>query len=345
MAKIMYWMGDTQSGVEQIGHTFSMLLAKLGHDVTVFMTQDVNTEKSLSEKTKDFDVIVYNEGYPHVFNRIRPQHNMKEFNICHGTTTEAPLNVVHLCLNPYLAIRYNHMNPNIKIPLTYPFYNSKIIPSLKEYPLHKYLYVGRYNDYKFPIKTRNDFKEMKITMDAIINGPDEIPKEDLSLFDNVYRNLPIPEVYKIMSDHSVLLIPSVTECLSLVAGEGLAIGMDVLAVEQCVIGVYRQFDPYLNIASPDPRQLVKYQFAGMARDDFNETSKERKIQQRDFMRKSFSLDKTLYTLDLLFGHDHKKGSYEIYSHYAASEVEKRLEFTNARYLTSMEDNTYVARSF
>lgn len=343
MAKILYWMGDTQSGVEQIGHTFAMLLTKLGHDVSVFMTQDVDTEKSLSKKTQDYDVVVYNEGYPLVFNRIRPLNNIKEFNICHGSPKEAPLNIVHLCLNMPLAIRYKCAN--VMMPLTYPFYNSKILPSFKERPKFKGLYVGRFNDYKFPIKDRKELKERNIVFDAIINGPDDIPENEMNSFDNIYRNRTIPEVYKIMSDHTTLLIPSISECLSLVAGEGLSIGMDVLAVEQSAPCVYDQYKPFIHIASPDPAQLNKYRFVGMAENLLaNGSPVDRSIQQKNFMRKFFSLDKTMYTLDLLFGHENKKGSYEIWSHYNASDIDSRLEFINARYL-AMEDNTYVAKSF
>lgn len=344
MAKIMYWMGDNQSGVEQIGHIFAMLLTKLGHDVSVFMTQDVNTEKELGKKAKDFDVIVYNEGYPHVFNRMNPKCNAKEFNICHGIPPKTPLNIVHLCLNGPLAM-HHQTTANLMVPIPYPFFNRTTL-GFKENPKQICLYVGRFNEYKFPSVIRKQLKEKNVPITAVISGKEDVPVSDRDLFTTIHRNFPICKVHEMMQDSMILLVPSVSECLSLVTGEGLALGMQVLVVEQHMPHVYTQYLPYVHIAQGEPDK--EGGFIDLLERIMNEKQSElyrRRIQQRAFMRSFFSIDRTMYALDLVFGHDHKKGSYEIWSHYDPSDVVKRIEFTNAQHITNMEDYTNVARSF
>lgn len=228
---ILYWAPNCGSGVEQIGFVYLLLLKSLGHTIDFTNTQSMNIHKKELKNlihSNNYDYIIFNEATDTMFNRTNYKNYLKNkvFNICHSSI-KVPNNVIALSLNYLLHNKISNSYP-ITIPLSYPFLYKKL--NKKDFENRKYgmAFIGRYHFTKFHKDVENFLNKNNIRMDYSVvsnNYENEIPSV------MQFNNLNINEIYNLLLDTQYLLLPSTTECLSLVVGEAQVCGCIPIVLE------------------------------------------------------------------------------------------------------------------
>ncbi len=229
--RILYYGPNCGSGVEQIGFVYLLLLKSLGHTIDYINTQCMNQQKTTIKELIHFgnyDYIIFNEASSLIFERteykVYPKN--KVFNICHSHTS-IPTNVIALSLNYSYHMKISEYYP-VTIPLSYPFLYKPLNKVPFEKRKYKTAFVGRYCESKFHKDVESFLIKNGIKMDYVVASgslPDNIPAIQ------VFNNLNIEEIYSLLLNTQYLLLPSVTECLSLVVGEAQVCGCIPVVLE------------------------------------------------------------------------------------------------------------------
>jgi hypothetical protein len=214
---ILFYGPNCGSGIEQIGFVYLLLLKSMGHNIDYLNSQDTDTQKTFLKDlihTGDYDFIILNEANSEIFTRtdyINYPKN-KVFNICHSNIN-IPNNVIALSLNYKYHLNTAEAYPTV-FPLPYPFlfkYVNKKPLSERKYDMS---FIGRWCEGKF-------HKKIRTFLLNILNK--KMDYGIISSVDEKYLDIPANEVYNNL-DTKYLLLPSTTECLSLVVGEAQVCG-------------------------------------------------------------------------------------------------------------------------
>jgi len=226
--KILYYSPNCGSGIEQIGFIYLLLLKSLGYNIDLINTQCCKLQKTIIKDlifSNNYDYIILNEMHNLFFERIEYRKcNQKIFNICHSNV-DIPNNIIALSLNYSYHLRIAKNYPII-IPLAYPFYYKNL--NIKEFLERKYTlsYLGRYCSAKFDDKVKKFLDSNNIFLDYTITSTD-----NELLTNKNYKNLNTNEIYDLLLDTKYLLLPSNTECISLVVGEAQTCGCIPIVLE------------------------------------------------------------------------------------------------------------------
>lgn len=231
--RILFYGPNCGSGIEQIGFVYLLLLKSLGHEIDYINTQDNSyqcNELSKLIHSDRYDKVILNEPYGPFWNKIKI-HDIafgKIYAICHSSS-QVPHNVIALSLNYNYHMRVDKTY-SVIYPLIYPFSYKplKIKPiSERKYNL---AYIGRWNSAKFHPKVRDYFNSTDSTIDYACISSIEKDYNTCPIKEQ-YTNLPIDKVYDLLLETRYLLLPSTTECLSLVVGEAQACGCTSIVLE------------------------------------------------------------------------------------------------------------------
>jgi glycosyltransferase involved in cell wall biosynthesis len=294
--KILYHNPTCGSGIEQVGYIFLFILKKLGHEIDLYNTQCANVQENIISKVIDnYDAIVLNSAYEINFNRMIQKEKNNVFDISHDGSPlpsfckQLSLNYIH-----QYQFFYKNQVANITIPITYPYaFNKNIFNS--ERP-NKFVFVGRWIKEKFHPEVKEAMIKNGIKIDKVFTNhqnkeyiPEKVSKE-------VVINANIKEISDYLSKTKYLLLPSTTECISIVVGEALVNGCLPVVLEtpfkehaqffNCVIAKspqeFSEIVKVLNKKDEDP--------AGVNRENiFN------------FSNKMWSLDKSVEEFRTIFG--------------------------------------------
>jgi len=314
VAKILFLNGDCGSGIEQIGYVYAGMLTLLGHHVDMYLTQDVATQKSLAGRAKDYDIRIVNEPHDGVIPRIDPTGEYRWCAIVHSHAN-IPRHWIAYHMN------YAHSVSSAPIvsgmfPIIYPFVMSddQLTPTEKR-PL-KYLFVGRFNDRKFLPWVRDTLKKRNFQFDvgSIHGGIDSVPQEDRCLFKELKENLPIQHVYELYRQAQYLIMPSDTECLSLIVGEALANGCTPLVYDQGT--VYNQYQIPKSCIFSDEASLIAALELGRVPDE-----------TFAWFHEFYSFPRTMKHLESCFGCTQSRHTtYQIFGH---NDPLNKLEYKNS----------------
>ncbi|NCC70282.1 hypothetical protein EOM09_01735 [bacterium] len=239
--KILYWGPNCDSGIEQIGFIYLLLLKLLGHEIDYSNAQSVNIHEIELKKlinSSNYDFIIFNEAWNDIFKRtdFKNYPKNKVYNICHANLN-VPKNVICLSLNYNYHMRIANNYP-IVYPLSYPFYFKNLIKKDFKDKKYKIGYIGRLEEGKFNNKVKDFLIKNNMKLDYCIankiSNNYEIPYKE------IFNNLNTNEIYEILLDTKYLLLPSTTECISLVAGEAEACGCIPIVLENSYL-VHEQF--------------------------------------------------------------------------------------------------------
>lgn len=328
--KIIYYNPTCGSGIEQIGYVYMLLLKKLGHEIELWNTQGIDIREKLNKRLekKDYDAILLNSVNKKEVADIfrKPKGNV--FAITH-TSEPLPEFIVRLSLNYLYQYRYFYKknSSNLMLPITYP-YNYKDIKFKKERK-YDFVFVGRWTKSKFDPKVKNFLKKSNIKIDKAYISKKE---QSVELIKDYEIKASLDKVYKLLSNSKYLLLPSTTECISLVAGEALVNG--------CIPVVY------------ETNEKIHEQFFNCitchSMNDFNEKIMELKNKKIDnqkrkrifnFSNRMWSKEKSLKELKLIF-REGKRGkiikAHDDYKHEKEkpSSYRKGLPFKNAKLLVN-----------
>jgi len=289
-------MGDCGSGVEQIGYVYALLLKKLGHSVALAVTQCQEQFKILNLMLNGYDCVVFNEPNENCMKIMKDNlQTVKNYQIVHSNIAkETPLNTVCLSLNYPLLNKISFKN-NVVFPITYPFAFEKN-KEFKDRIVYNTVYVGRYNNDKFSPILRDLLKASNVKIDFGIIS--KIYNEENSDIDNIItemrNNLTIDLIYDQLKYSKFLVLPSTTECLSLVVGEAMVNGCIPLVLEsECV--EHEQFSKFAKLFFN-----VNDMFDHMIKYSDNDVNNYRK-EMFDWSNERFCINRCLYELKQLFG--------------------------------------------
>ena len=322
---ILYWAPNCGSGIEQIGFVYLFLLKSLGHTIDFTNTQSMNIHK---KELKDlvhsnkYDYVIFNEATENIFERTDYKNYPKDkvFNICHSSIS-VPTNVTALSLNYSYHMRTAQSFP-ITYPLAYPFLYKKL--SKKSFYERKYkmAFIGRYHFTKFHKDVEAFLIENSITMDYSVvsnNYEGNIPSTIQ------FNNLNVDEIYDLLLDTQYLLLPSTTECLSLVVGEAQVCGCIPIVLETEMLE-HDQFSlshKCFDIASFN--QAIQTVYKGKLLVDVDSSS----------IRHSqpWHIERVRKQLSLLFGAEQKPGYISLLSSNGLLDSMNELVLKNAEIIT------------
>ncbi|MFA5052933.1 MAG: hypothetical protein WC565_02670 [Parcubacteria group bacterium] len=320
--RILYHNPTCGSGIEQIGYIFLLLLKKLGHEIDLWNTQCANQQENFISKTVgNYDMVFLNAAHKLSFDRIIKSPADNIFNISHDGT-ELPVFCKQLSLNYLHQYQFLPEQNARKVifPLTYPYAYDK-----REYERdrpYKFVYAGRWCEAKFHPSVKKFMEENKIKMDFVfVNiiddgySPDTIAKTG-------FKDANVGDIAGYLRKTEYLLVPSTTECITLVAGEALVNGCIpiVLETEQ---EEHKQFINCITAYSPEEFNNV---IATLAESDTDPEGLNRK-KVFDFSNQMWSIDKTLDELRTIFGTGNNGKINVIFDDNAIAHDEKGLEKT------------------
>lgn len=292
--KILFHNPTCGSGIEQIGYVFVLLLKKLGHDIDLWNTQCANTEENVIAKTiDDYDAVILNEAHELSFNRMIRKKSDHIWNISHAGT-RLPDFCKQLSLNYLYHYRflYRTRAANVMVPLTYPYAFRKEEFNA-ERPM-KFVFVGRWLPEKFHPHVKKFMKDNDIYIDAALlsGSPGEYDFRDVVR--KYATDADMNEVHNCLRSAQFLLLPSTTECISLVVGEALVNGCIPIVLDT----ENEEHQQFMNCAvTHSPEEFC----------EALTVLKDRKIQNSDrekifdFSRRMWSIDRSLAELKAIFG--------------------------------------------
>ena len=322
--KILYIMGDCGSGVEQIGYVYALLLKKLGHTVPLAITQYMQDFEDLNRILTNYDCVVFNEPNENCIKIMKDSlKTIKNFQIVHSKIAkETPLNTVCLSLNYYLLNKINEKN-NIIFPITYPFafkkdasFNSRI--------LYNTIFVGRYNRDKFSPILRDLMKKgnFKIDFGIISKKQDDEDSDINNVITEMRNNLTIDLIYEQLKYSKYLILPSTTECLSLVVGEAMVNGCIPVVLESKFVE-HEQFGKYSNLF------FNTHDMYDFILDTIDCDVSQHRKEMFNWANEKYSINKCLYELKQFFGTGKDGNILNLYN----KEYSHKIPYKNAAIIT------------
>jgi hypothetical protein len=167
------------------------------------------------------------------------------------------------------------------------------------------MFVGRWFKQKFDPKVKEMMESRGIKIDAAFINYKDPDYDHRNLIKEVRENRDLREVEEYMRNTEYLLLPSTTECISLVAGEALVNGCIpvVLDVQK---DEHKQFFNCITSYSPEDFGEVVATLGERA-GDLESIDRNRIFS---FANKMWSIDKTLEELRVIFGKG-SKGSINV----------------------------------
>ncbi|MFA4999622.1 MAG: hypothetical protein WC519_02775 [Parcubacteria group bacterium] len=294
--KILFHNPTCGSGIEQVGYIFLLLLKKLGHEIDLWNTQCANQQENFLSKTvSQYDAILLNAAHKLSFDRMIKTPADNVFNISHDGT-ELPAFCKQLSLNYIHQYQFiqNQNGRNVVFPITYPYaYEKKEYEGNRPY---KFVYAGRWCTAKFHPAVKKFMEENDIKMDFVfVNvldddySPDTIAKVG-------YKDANIGHIGKYLRQTKYLLVPSTTECITLVAGEALVNGCIPIVLETKQ-EEHKQFFNCIAAYSPEEFNNV---LSCLAESDSDPEGMNREKIFR-FSNRMWSIEKSLEELRIIFG--------------------------------------------
>jgi hypothetical protein len=294
--RIMYHNPTCGSGIEQIGYVFLFLLKKLGHEIDLWNTQCAAIQGNVMSKViDDYDVVIFNDATRISFGRVIKKERNDIWSISHNGEP-LPFGCKQLSLNYPHQYQYlfRNDNANIMLPLTYPYAFGD-----DEFNVdrpHKFVFSGRWLKEKFHPHVRREMEENGIKLDmAFLTHV--APDYDIGDFaEEQIGNAKIDDMYSYLRSTKYLLLPSISECISLVVGEALANGC-IPVIMDSKAGEHGQFLNCITAHSATEFAEVVKELDTMYGDP--ECIDRKKIF--DFSKKMWSIEKSMEELRTIFG--------------------------------------------
>jgi len=314
--KILYIMGDCSSGVEQIGYVYLLLLKKLGHTIDLVVSQDMNALAKFQTAFKNYNAVVFNEPNPNHLALFNIPPSTQTYYIVHSDTPiNASLSAVSLCINyPYHAKITRATN--LAYPIPYPF-AFKAIERGHTDRQYKRGFIGRYIPPKFNPKVAEAIKHdpLDYCFTTIEYSGLEIPAKSIT------RDASTLEVYEQLLETKFLILPSTTECFSLVVGEALVNGCIPIVLES----EYLEHEQFRHcIMTRTVEEFIDAYFNS----EFSQTKSNEALEWSNEM---FSMPRCLYALEQFFGHNGTEGQIRQANLFMYSD---RKPYKNAVMITS-----------
>lgn len=328
--RVLYYNPPCKGGIEQTGYIFLLLLKKLGHQVDFWNTQDANIQEKIISReieNKKYDLIVLNSAHSLICPRLIKKELDNLFIISHALQPSFPSFAKILTLNYLLQYKflYYFNFSNVFFPLTYPYWWGFPPGKLRKKRKLFFVFIGRWHPSKFHPSIREFFKKNKIFIDLGILYHEE-KNYSPDIFKKISHNQLIEKVYSFLSQATYILLPSTTECISLVIGEAIVNGCFPIVFETPE-QVHQQFFVGYKLYSME-------EFANLTLKIFqNQVLPPQEFYEKfvPFARDFWSIEKTLTELEIIFGKTGKKGKI-IVKHTDVS-FKNNLWYKNATIIT------------
>ena len=331
--KILFQNPTYGSGIEQVGYVFLLLLKKLGHELDLWNTQCANEQElKISGIIGDYDVVVLNAAQKESFDRMIKQPADNIFNISHDGTALPPfckqLSLNYLHQYKFLGVQNGGSGEGVLFPVTYPYAHKKT--EFSEDRPYKFGSVGRWCKEKFHPDVKKFMEENGIKLDYVItNRVDEGYSPD-SIAKVGFRDANVGQIEEYFRKTKYLLVPSTTECITLVAGEALANGCIPVTLESSG----KEHEQFVNCITADSVQKFNEIVAGLDANGLDAKGINRR-RAFEFTNKMWSIEKSLEELGTIFGAG-KKGIVRVFSDDNAINgpgFRKTLPYINATIIT------------
>lgn len=323
--KILFHNAPCGSGIEQVGYVFLLLLKKLGHDIDLWNIQCANTESNvISKTTDDYDAVILNEAFPESFARIIQKESDRVWNISHGGD-KLPSFCKQLSLNYLNHRRFfdERRSENVTIPLTYPYsFRKEEFNSVR--PL-KFMFVGRWTPDKFNVQVKRFMEENNIRIDLACFSEVHPQYDFRSVVDRHVEGVDMNEIYRNLRSTKFLLLPSTTECISLVVGEALTNGCIPIVLDT---KEGEEHDQFMNCATAYSSGEFNEAMTVLGSRDISDIDRRKVF---DLSNRMFSIDRSLAELKALFGTG-RGGNIRIMSN-GRNNISSFIPYINATIIT------------
>lgn len=307
--KILFHNPTCGSGIEQVGYVFLLLLKKLGHEIDFWNTQCAHTQEDIMSQTVgQYDVVILNSASMFSISRIIKAPADNVFNITHDGSP-LPSFCKQLSLNylnqyKFLYEQKGESGRGVVFPITYPYAHDKNAEFNEGRP-YKFIFVGRWCESKFHPEVKKFMEENGIRMDYVfVNhiddgySPETVAKVGI-------KNANIGQIEEYFKKTKYLLVPSTTECITLVAGEALANGCIPLTLES-----YRdEHEQFVNCLPARSVNEFNSILAELAKRDSDPGAVNRK-KAFEFTNRMWSIEKSIEELGTIFGAG-RKGTVKV----------------------------------
>lgn len=297
--KILFHNPSCGSGIEQVGYIFLLLLKKLGHEIDFWNTQCAHQQETvISGMVNQYDAVVLNSAYNISFDRLikKPADNI--FNISHDGSP-LPEFCKQLSLNyinqyQYLYRPYESNGRSVIFPITYPYaFEPSNFNSVRPY---KFIYVGRWCEAKFNPGVKKFMEENGLKIDVAIVSDLDNGYSPETIANLGIKNANIGHITEYYRKAKFLLVPSTTECITIVAGEALANGCIPITLETPE-EVHKQF---FNCITPHSINEFNETVMKLSQSDSDPIEIKRE-EAFKFTNRMWNIEKTLEELRVIFG--------------------------------------------